>query len=323
MIISRTPFRISFVGGGTDLPAFYEREEGAVLSTAIDKYMFITVNKRFDDSIRLSYRKTEIVDTLNEIAHPIMRACLEYTGIHKGIEITSMADIPSGTGMGSSSSFTVGLLHALWAYKGRFVSNEELARQACEIEIDLLKEPIGRQDQYAAAYGGLNQIRFRRDHEVLVDPVIITRETRKALEANLMMFYTGSTRRASEILQDQKRETVNRMELLCRMRDQVGRLRKTLIDARELSRFGSFLHEGWECKRQLAGGITNPEIDGYYSTARDAGAIGGKVLGAGGGGFLLFYVEAQNQRKVRDALPLRQVDFRFESQGSKIIYVHN
>lgn len=323
MIISRTPFRVSFVGGGTDLPAFYEREAGAVLSTTVDKYMFITVNRRFDETLRVSYRKTEIVTCREEVEHPIVRACLEYTDQGRGLEITSMADLPAGSGMGSSSSFTVGLLHALWAWKGRHMSAEELARQACEIEIEILKEPIGRQDQYAAAFGGLNTIRFNPDHSVFTDPVIVQRGTLEALNQHLVMFYTGQTRSASAILANQSRETVDRMGILRQMRDQVDELARVLMDGKRLDRFGELLHEGWLFKRQLTGGITNPEIDSAYEKALAAGALGGKLLGAGGGGFLIFYVAPHKQAQVARSLGLRQLDFRFEPQGSKILYVHH
>lgn len=323
MIISRTPFRVSFVGGGTDLPAFYEREQGAVLSTTVDKYMFITVNRRFDNTLRVSYRKTENVSCREEVEHPIVRACLEYTDQGRGLEITSMADLPAGSGMGSSSSFTVGLLHALWAWKGRHMSADELARQACEIEIDILGEPIGRQDQYAAAYGGLNTIRFNPDHSVFTDPVIVGRATQEALNQHLMMFYTGQTRSASAILAQQSRETADRMGILRQMRDQVVEMAGVLTDGRRLERFGELLHEGWLFKRELTGGITTPEIDDAYERARAAGAIGGKLLGAGGGGFLLFFAAPHRQAQVARSLGLRQLEFKFEPQGSKIIYVHH
>jgi D-glycero-alpha-D-manno-heptose-7-phosphate kinase len=322
MIISRTPFRVSFVGGGTDLPAFYEYEPGAVLSSAVDKYMFITVNRRFDDTIRISYRKTEIVGSREEIEHPIVRACLEYTDLGRGLEITSMADLPAGSGMGSSSSFTVGLLNALWAWKGRHVSAEELAKQACEIEIDILKEPIGRQDQYAAAFGGLNTIRFNADHSVFTNPVIVQRGTLEALNQHLLMFYTGQTRSASSILSEQSKATIDRMSILRQMRDQVDELAGVLIDGSRLDRFGEMLHEGWLLKRQITGGITNPDIDAAYDRALSAGALGGKLLGAGGGGFLLFYVAPHKQNQVSRSLGLRRLELRFEPQGSKIIYVH-
>ena len=322
MIISRTPFRVSFAGGGTDLAAFYRETYGAVTSTTIDKYMYITVNTRFDDTIRVSYRKTEIVNDVAELEHPIVKAALELTGILRGIEITSMADMPAGTGLGSSSSFTVGLLHALYAWQGKFRSAEQLAAEASHIEIELLGEPIGKQDQYAAAYGGLNLIRFNEDDTVFVDPVICPPERRHQLFANLQFFYTGGTRSASRILEQQQKSTSERMEFLTLMRNQADEIREVLINGRELDLFGELLHAGWQLKRQITGGISNPEIDAWYELARQAGAIGGKLLGAGGGGFLAFYVRPERQRHVKEALhELRQVRFDYEPQGSKIVYI--
>ena len=322
MIISRTPFRVSFAGGGTDLAAFYRKTDGAVTSTTIDKYMYIMVNSRFDDTIRLSYRKTEIVNDVEELEHPIVKEALKQTGILRGIEITSMADMPAGTGLGSSSSFTVGLLHALYAWQGKFRSAEQLAAEASHIEIDLLREPIGKQDQYAAAYGGLNLIRFNEDDTVFVDPVICHPDRRLELFENLQFFYTGGTRSASAILKEQKKSTGDRMEFLTRMRDQADQIREILINGRDLAGFGELLHDGWKLKRQITGGISNPAIDEWYEKARDAGAIGGKLLGAGGGGFLAFFVKPEHQRHVQKALQdLRQVNFGYEPQGSKIIYI--
>ena len=322
MIISRTPFRGSFAGGGTDLAAFYRTTFGAVTSTTVDKFMYITVNTRFDATLRVSYRKTEIVDNAEQLEHPIVREALKLTGILTGIEITSMADLPAGTGLGSSSSFTVGLLHALYAWQGKFRSAEQLAAEASHIEIELLGEPIGKQDQYAAAYGGLNLIRFNEDDTVFVDPVICPPERRRELFRNLMFFYTGGTRSASAILKKQKQSTADRLEFLTRMRDQADEIREVLINGRDLTLFGELLHAGWQLKKQLTGGITNPEIDGWYERAREAGAIGGKLLGAGGGGFLVFYVQPDKQRFVQAALQeLRQVKFDYEPQGSKIVYI--
>ena len=322
MIISRTPFRVSFAGGGTDLAAFYRETNGAVTSTTIDKYMYITVNTRFDDTIRVSYRKTETVSNVEELEHPIVREALKLTGILRGIEITSMADMPAGTGLGSSSSFTVGLLHALYAWQGKFRSAEQLAAEASHIEIDLLGEPIGKQDQYAAAYGGLNLIRFNEDDTVFVDPIICPPERRRTLFDNLQFFYTGGTRSASAILKQQQKSTSARMDFLTRMRAQADEIREVLIDGRDLDIFGELLHAGWQLKRQITGGISNSEIDGWYEKAREAGAIGGKLLGAGGGGFLAFYVKPEKQRHVREVLQeLRQVRFNYEPQGSKIVYI--
>jgi len=322
MIISRTPFRVSFAGGGTDLAAFYRAEAGAVTSCTIDKYMFITVNKRFDATIRVSYSRTEIVDRVEDLAHPIVREAMQLTGLTRGLEITSIADLPAGTGMGSSSAFTVGLLNALHAYAGRHTSAEQLAEEACRIEIDLLGEPIGKQDQYAAAYGGLNHIRFNPDETVFVDPVISSPGTRDELDANLLLFYTGMTRPAAQVLAKQEEDTAAKRDVLARMRDIAEAMAKALQAGRRLNRFGELLHEAWLLKRSVADGITNPEIDRWYQAARDAGALGGKVLGAGGGGFLLFFVERQNQDAVRGALAdLRELPFHLEPQGSKIIYV--
>jgi len=322
MIISRTPFRVSFAGGGTDLAAFYRAEAGAVTSCTIDKYMFITVNKRFDATIRVSYSRTEIVDRVEDLAHPIVRGAMQLTGLTRGLEITSIADLPAGTGMGSSSAFTVGLLNALHAYAGRHTSAEQLAEEACRIEIDLLGEPIGKQDQYAAAYGGLNHIRFNPDETVFVDPVISSPGTRDELDANLLLFYTGMTRPAAQVLAKQEEDTAAKRDVLARMRDIAEAMANALQAGRRLNRFGELLHEAWLLKRSVADGITNPEIDRWYQAARDAGALGGKVLGAGGGGFLLFFVERQNQDAVRGALAdLRELPFHLEPQGSKIIYV--
>lgn len=325
MIISRTPFRVSFVGGGTDLGAFYRKSYGAVLSTAIDKYMYITVSRLssyFDYKIRVSYSKTELVKTVDKIHHPIVREALKLVGLEGGLEIHSMADIPSQTGLGSSSSFTVGLLNALHAFKHEYASADQLAREACTIEIDILKEPIGKQDQYIAAHGGLQYIRFNPDETVYVEPVICPPETRDALFANLLMFFSGWTRPASKILTAQKRKTSRKIAALTAMRDLAGEAAAILTTGRNLRRFGELLHKNWEHKRTLTGGISNPRIDACYARAIEAGAVGGKLLGAGGGGFLLFYVEPQNQNCVRRALAdLMEIKVGCEPQGSRIIYV--
>ncbi|MDD5555889.1 MAG: GHMP kinase [bacterium] len=325
MIISRTPFRVSFVGGGTDLAEFYTRTHGAVVSTAIDKYMYITVSRLssyFSHRIRVSYAKTELVKEIGEIRHPIVREALRLTGLDGGLEIHSMADVPSQTGLGSSSSFTVGLLNALHAFRNEYASAEQLAREACRIEIEVLGEPIGKQDQYIAAYGGLRQITFNPDETVYVEPVICAPSTRAELFSNLLMFFTGWTRSASKILKVQKKATAGKMETLSKMRDLTREAAAVLTAGRGLDEFGDILHRGWMLKRELAGGITNPRIDRLYEKARRAGALGGKLLGAGGGGFLLFYVERQNRERVRRALAeLMEIGVGFEPQGSKIIYV--
>lgn len=320
MIITRTPFRISFVGGGTDLPDFYRVEPGAVVSTAINKYMYIVVNKRFDDTTRVSYSKTEIVKDVEEIQHPIAREALKLVGVAKGIEIVSIADIPAGTGLGSSSSFTVGLLNALHAYNGSLKSAEELAREACHIEIDILREPIGKQDQYIAAYGGLRYIQFNLDETVFTEPIMYAQESKDELNRNLLLFYTGDTREARSILGHQKANT--KMEPLKGMRDLAFELRNYLNSNSSPDILGEFLHKGWLLKKQLASSISNNKIDEYYKKALNAGALGGKVLGAGGGGFLLLYCPGERQSKVREALSdLTLTKFSFEPEGSKITYV--
>ncbi|MGE0902413.1 MULTISPECIES: GHMP kinase [Dehalococcoides] len=324
MIISRTPFRISFAGGGTDLKAFYSLKAGEVVSTAINKYMYITVNKRFDSTIRVSYSSTEIVNTVDEICHPIVREALKLTGISGGIEIVSIADIPAGTGLGSSSTFTVGLLNALYAYQGKLLSAEELARQACRIEIDCLKEPIGKQDQYIAAYGGICYFRFEADEYVGVSPLPLKAELKANLNKSLLLFYTGSCRQAGSILAEQQSNTTrpsNFKNLTC-LTGLAASCRECLLDHALPEDMGNILHKGWLAKKNLSSGISNPYIDQCYQSALSAGAYGGKLLGAGGGGFLLVCAPPKSHDSVRRALSdLPQVDFEFEPEGSKIIYV--
>lgn len=325
MIITRTPLRISFCGGGTDLASYYQSRQGEVVSTALNKYVYITVNRLspyFENRILLKYSESELVDSVDEIRHPIIREAMKLTGVVESVEIASMADIPAGTGLGSSSTYAVGLLHALHAFKGEYVSASQLAQEACHIEIGLLKDPIGKQDQYIAAYGGLCHIRFNGDESVFVDPVICSTDTRRALQNNLLIFYTGLTRRAGDILKAQKAATEDKMEVLDRMREMCGRILEVLRDGQSLNVFGKILHQGWLCKRTLVTKISNNFINDYYDKAIEAGAIGGKLLGAGGGGFLLFYVEPQNQARVREALKdLQELPFDFEPQGSKVIYI--
>lgn len=324
MIISRTPLRISLLGGGSDLPAYYEQgQPGAVLNTTVTKYIYIMVNRGFDDHIRASYSRTEIVDHVDQLQHPLLREALRLTGVDHGVEITSVADIPSrGTGLGSSSAYLVGLLHALWAYQGVFKSARSLAQAACHVELELLGEPIGKQDQYIAAFGGLQYMRFNPDGTVFVDPVICSRETKHAVEQRLMLFYTGITRSASEILERQSRETSGRLDAVAQlvvMAEEVGTI---LREGRRLDRIGELLHRGWEIKRTLSAGITSDDLDRIYTAARQAGALGGKITGAGGGGFLLLWVEPQNHGRVREALaPLSEMAIGLEPQGSKIIYI--
>ena len=325
MIISRTPLRISFAGGGTDLRAFYGRERGAVLSTAIDKYIYITVNRKFDSKVRASYSVTEIVDCATDLKHELIREALRLVGIAGGVEITSISDVPAqGTGLGSSSSYTVGLLNALYAYTGRLVGAERLADEACRIEIEICGKPIGKQDQYIAAYGGLQHIQFNPDESVFVDPIPCRREFREQLQSSLLMLYTGVTRSANAVLAEQRRNTETdgaAVEGLRQMRDLADQLRDSLCVG-NLDGFGEVLHAGWMLKRTLAAGISSPAIDGWYDLARRHGAMGGKLLGAGGGGFLLLYAHPDRHAEIIDALQeLRAIPFRFEPQGSKIIFI--
>jgi D-glycero-alpha-D-manno-heptose-7-phosphate kinase len=325
MIISRTPLRISFVGGGSDLPAFYKQEAGAVVSTSMNKYIYITVNSKFDDKIRVSYSRTEIVDHVDKLQHELIREALKMVRIDKGIEITSISDIPSqGTGLGSSSVYTVGLLNALYAYRNYFAGAERLAREACLIEIERCGKPIGKQDQYIAAYGGLQFIRFNPDGSVFVDPVVCAPEARRQLQQGLLMLYTGLVRKADEILGEQSHNTQTDGEKRASLRHMVGlaeQLRETLL-CNDLEGFGEIMHAGWMEKRKLARGISKPCIDEWYERARAHGAIGGKILGAGGGGFLLLYAPPERHAEICEVLPeLRPIDFRFSPQGSKLIYV--
>jgi D-glycero-alpha-D-manno-heptose-7-phosphate kinase len=325
MIISRTPLRISFAGGGSDLPAFYQHEPGAVVSTAIDKYIYITVNKKFDHRIRASYAVTEIVDSVDELKHELIREALRLVRLDGGIEITSISDIPSqGTGLGSSSTYTVGLLNALYAHTGRRVAAERLAREACRIEIERCDKPIGKQDQYIAAYGGLQYIQFNPDGSVFTDPIICRPETKQKLQERLLMLYTGMTRSANGILQEQQANTEqdrNRRQALRTMTQLAQELRESLC-RNDVEAFGEILHQGWLMKRALASGISNDHIDAWYERSRRHGAMGGKILGAGGGGFLLLYAPRERHREILSSLPeLRVIPFRFEPQGSKIIYV--
>ena len=324
MIISRTPLRMSFVGGGSDLPEFYRRHGGAVVSTAIDKYVYVTVNRKFDSGIRVAYSKTEEVTSVDAIEHPIVRATMGLLGLTGGVEITTVADIPSrGTGLGSSSSFTVGLINALAAFQSRHMSNDELGSASCRVEMEICGEPIGKQDSYAAAFGGFNFIEFRPDESVLVSPIMLRPEIRENLQRRLIMLYTGVTRSAVGILAEQSantaadpatRGTLMRMVQLAHVLR--GDLQRGALDS-----FGAILHENWMLKRTLASTVSTSEIDSWYEAARAHGALGGKILGAGSGGFLMLYAEEERHTAIKRALaPLRPVDFNFEPLGSRILF---
>jgi len=327
MIISQTPLRISFFGGGSDLPEYYRRNGGAVLSTAIEHSVYITVSRKFDDAVRVSYSRTEEVSNSSQVKHPLVRECLRLLEIPGGVEITSVADIPAkGTGLGSSSSFTVGLLNALHAYCERHASAARLAEESCYIEMERCGEPIGKQDQYAAAFGGFNFIRFNTDDTVEVSKVLLTGEAVHELQSRLLLFYTGITRSASAVLREQSAKLRDENQNLNVM-DRMVAIAKSIysdIQSNCLDSFGAALHESWQLKKQLANGISNKAIEQVYQAAAAAGAEGGKLLGAGGGGFLLFVVPAKHHKAVRQALyKLRETQFRFASQGSRIIFIHD
>jgi D-glycero-alpha-D-manno-heptose-7-phosphate kinase len=321
LIIVQTPLRISFFGGGTDFPSFFMEEGGCVLTSAIDKYIFVVVKERFDDKLRVGYTQTEMVDSIDQIQHELIRESLRTTGIQSAIEVTTMGDIPSeGSGLGSSSTVTVGALHALYAYRGEIVSAEKLAREACSIEIDKLRKPIGVQDQYIAAYGNLRYIDFQPDGQVKVEKVQLETESRRAFNDRFLLFFTGVSRRADHILQEQKDNIKERLTALREIKQMVHEARKFLAGG-DFDSFGALLHESWRLKKSLAGSITNGAIDDMYEVARRYGAIGGKITGAGGGGFLLLYVPYEKQMAVRNALcELRELPFRLESDGTKVIF---
>jgi D-glycero-alpha-D-manno-heptose-7-phosphate kinase len=322
MIISRTPLRLSFVGGGTDLPDFYEEQGGAVVSTTLDKWIHVVVAPRFEGDVRVSYSRTEIVPDARAVQHELVREAMRMTGVPRGVEIVTLADVPArGTGVGSSSSVTVGLLNALYAFQGVYKPPLQLAEEAATIEIEILCKPIGRQDQYAAAVGGFNFIEFLpRGGGVRLESVVTPPDTLKKLQRSLLLFYTGRQRSADDPLREQRRAVRNgqAVEALCRMRDLAYAFRKRLA-AGDVDALGGMLHENWQLKRGLVDGISSNEIDGWYEGALAAGAVGGKILGAGAGGFLLLFVPPERQDAVRAALHgLRELPLRFAAQGTQI-----
>lgn len=324
MIITRTPFRMSFLGGGSDLAQFYERSPGAVLSVSLNRYMYISTHGFFEpDQFRVKYSKTETANSAAEIQHPIVRVCLERFGITGGVEISSNADIPSGTGLGSSSSFTVGLLHNLHTRAGRFATKERLAAEASHIEIDVLHEPIGKQDQYAAAYGGLNVFRFLQSGGVATEPVALPGERLREFHSHLLMFYTGVQRATSSVLNEQRanlQSAQDKFAALQRMVEMVEPGRDALHGAK-WQEFGRILDDSWRLKKSLASKISDDGIDALYAKAMRAGAWGGKLLGAGGGGFLLVMCEPGAAARVKAELSeLRLVPFEFDREGSKVLH---
>lgn len=313
------------MGGGSDLKAFYKDSYGAVVSTTINKYIYIAVNKKFDDQIRASYSITEIVASLKNLKHELIREALNKLDLSKSIEITSISDIPStGTGLGSSSTYTVGLLNALRAYQGKISTPEYLAKEASNIEIELCKKPIGKQDQYAAAYGGLNYIRFNPDDSVTVEPIICTGPTINRLQENLLLLYTGITRNSASILKEQKNNTLQdrAKKIILRQMVQLAEEMRLVLEEGTLKTFGQLLDINWQLKKQLAGGISNPQIDDWYERAKKKGALGGKILGAGGGGFLMLYAPRYKHKQIEEELKeLTPIKYNFESDGSKIIFI--
>lgn len=324
MIVSRAPLRFSLGGGGSDLPGYAERHGGFVVSAAIDKYVYVTANRRFHRSIRLAYSKTEIVQTPADVEHPIFREALGMLGIDDSIELTSVAELPANSGLGSSSSFTVALLNALHAYKREFVSSQQLAEEACHIEIERLGEPIGKQDQYIAAFGNVTALTIDPGGAVHVEPIAVDDAVRDELEANLVIFYSGVERRAREVLDEQ----VATLRGGGRAAEDMHRIKAIGLEVRELlvsgdiDRYGSLLHEHWTHKRALATSMTDAVLDEHYEAARRAGALGGKLMGAGGGGFFMFYVRPADRRRLLEVMAergLRQLRFRFDLDGARIM----
>lgn len=321
MIIVQTPLRVSLFGGGTDFPGYYRERGGCVLTTAIDKYVFVTIKRRFDDKLRVGYTRTELVDDVSQIEHELIREAFRLTGITSGVEITTMADIPSaGSGLGSSGAVTVGALHAMHAYQHEMPSAETLAREACKIEIERLGKPVGVQDQYIAAYGGFRWIEFAGDGSIGVERLSLDPFVERSLNDNLLLFFTGQTRDASHILTEQQANLSLQAPVLNALRDIAIEARRE-VAAGNLDSLGRLLDEGWTLKRRLASKISNGSIDALYERAQRAGALGGKITGAGGGGFLLLYCANGQRQSVREALRgLRELPFRFEPDGSKVIF---
>ena len=324
MIIVRSPLRISLGGGGTDLASYYQDHEGFLIAGAIDKYVYVTLMRPFTPGIYLKYSKLEHVETLDEVQHPIIREALRQVGFARmQHEITTLADIPAGTGLGSSSSFTTALLKALHTMRSQHIHPRELAEEACRIEIDVLKEPIGKQDQYAAAFGGLTCYTFRRDGRVDAEPLRISEDTLHRLEDNLMLFFTGYSRSASAVLKEQNdRSKAHDADMLANLHfvKQLGYDSKAALESGDLIRFGQLMDVHWQRKKQRSGKMSNPRIDEWYELAMRSGAVGGKLIGAGGGGFLMFY--AQDRDRLRSALRgagMEEVRFRFDFDGTKVL----
>lgn len=322
MLISQTPLRVSFFGGGTDLPSFYRKYFGRVLSTTIDKSIYVIIKERYDDLIVLNYSKKEIVNSINEINHELIKEAMKIAGIKKGIEITTLADIPSeGSGLGSSSSLTVGLLNAFYNYIGKLKDSATLANEACKIEIEILGKPIGKQDQFAASFGGLKIYTFNPDDTVTVEPLNLTLRDIMNLQSHLYLIYTGITRSSSNILENQNKKTNQNFEYLKKMAEMPLQA-KELLESKKFDDFGEYLNEAWKLKQTLTKEITNPEIEKIYEKGLTAGALGGKLLGAGGGGFFLFYIPDNKRNSFLSAFEkdYKLLPFTFDRCGSRIIF---
>jgi D-glycero-alpha-D-manno-heptose-7-phosphate kinase len=324
MIITRSPLRISLGGGGTDLPSYYKNYGGFLISAAIDKYVYVTITRPFIEGIFLKYSKLEQVDQVDEVKHPIIREALRMMELKTPqIEITTLADIPAGTGLGSSGSFTTALIKAIYAHRRRLIHPSELAKIACEIEIEKLGEPVGKQDQYIAAFGGITSLEFHANDEIEVKPVNISMDTLFALEDNLLLFFTGHSRSAGSILKDQDSRTQESdQEMLNNLHyvKEMGLLSRKALEDGKTVEFAEIMHEHWEHKKKRSDGMSNSEIDEWYEIARENGAIGGKLVGAGGGGFLMFYAEDRSKlRKAMAHAGLEEVRFRFDFEGTKIL----
>lgn len=327
MIISQSPVRITLGGGGTDLPSYYSKYGGALIAAAIDKYTFVTAHTRFDDKIKLNYSQTELIDNVDDIKHNIFREALRLLKIKKRIELTSLSDIPSSSGLGTSGSFTIALLNALHTYKKDFVSQKQLAEEACYIEMDVLKEPIGKQDQYISAFGGITALVFDKKGNVTVEPVKMTEEAIDELHNNILLFYTGIKRSASEILREQnnksKKDETKTIETLHEIK-RIGLETKKAFEKGEIDKLGEYLDAHWNIKKTLSQNISNPFIDECYALAKKNGALGGKIMGAGGGGFFMFYHNGSNQEKTKfiktmSKKGLKRMRFNFDFEGTKIV----
>jgi D-glycero-alpha-D-manno-heptose-7-phosphate kinase len=324
LIITRTPYRISFVGGGTDLKQYYSKQNGMVLSASIDKYIYVVVKRQIgivEHKYRINYSKVEYSNVLTQIEHPIVREALILFEIDFPIEVTTFSDVPGQTGLGSSSSFAVGLVHALFALKGKMVTKHHIATIAAKIEINILKRNMGKQDHFAAAYGNLNVLTFKNDETVQVDPVLHTENTRNKLQDNLMLFYTYIKRDASEVLYSQAKVTEEKRDQLTKMKNFVWPVAEIISSGKELDNIGVIIEESWHLKKNITSKISSIEIDKFFKDAKNAGAIGGKLLGAGGGGFLLLYMKSEFQEKAIKALDhLYHMPFKFDHGGTRITY---